>query len=228
MGETKRGPLNVTLPTRHDSSQLTAVENSLIAPFNALRTALLALRQQDLALRADLEAEGALHDGYHPRMEAVHRDNAKQLRELIEHHGWPNERLAGPDGAEAAWLIAQHAIAEPEFMRRCRELIEKEAATGAVPFWHYAYLDDRIRVSEGKPQRFGTQFDITPDGPVLCEVENPQSLDARRQQAGLGRIEDHLHRMQDAPLPTPSAYLAKKEAELDWRRKVGWLAPRVA
>jgi hypothetical protein len=104
------------------------------------------LQQRDLALRAELEADGTLFDNYHPRMEAVHRDNAKQLRELIARVGWPSVRLAGRDGAEAAWLIAQHSIAEPDFMRSCRDLLEKAQAIGDVPLWQYAYMQDRISV----------------------------------------------------------------------------------
>ena len=188
----------------------------------SLRDTLLALQERDLALRAELQAEGTLYDGYHPRMEAVHRENAAVLRELIDRIGWPNEHLAGHDGAEAAWLVAQHSIAEPEFMRSCRALLEREAASGRVPLWQYAYMDDRIRVSEGKPQRFGTQFELTPEGPVLCEVEDPELLDQRREEAGLGPITERLKTMQTQPRPTPSEFAARKEAEMMWRLRVGW------
>ena len=183
------------------------------------------MQQRDLALRAELEADGTLFKGYHPRMEAIHRDNARQLRELIQRHGWPNEHIAGHDGAEAAWLIAQHSISDPDFMRECRELLEKESATGRVPLWQFAYLDDRIRVSEGKPQRFGTQFELTPDGPTLCEVDNPEALEQRRQEMGLGPIVERLRSMQNAPRPTLGEFEANQAAERTWRRKVGWIAP---
>lgn len=53
----------------------------------ALRNTLLSLQKRDLDLRAELETEGTLFEGYHPRMEAIHLDNAKQLRELVRHHG---------------------------------------------------------------------------------------------------------------------------------------------
>jgi hypothetical protein len=189
-----------------------------------LRRTLLALQSRDLALRQELQAEGALYGGYHPRMEEVHRDNARQLRVLIDRFGWPNERLVGADGAEAAWLIAQHAIAEPDFMRACRSLLEREVTSGTVPKWQLAYLDDRIRVSEGGLQRFGTQFEVTPDGPKLCPVDNPESLDARRLQAGLGPIAERLESMRNSPRPTAAKYAEHKKAEMAWRVKVGWAA----
>jgi hypothetical protein len=190
----------------------------------ALRKTLLTLQERDLALRTELQADGTLFHGYHPRMEALHRDNARQLRELIEKFGWPNECLAGHEGAEAAWLVAQHSIAEPEFMRTCRALLEKEVASGTVPLGQYAYMDDRIRVFEGKPQRFGTQIELTPEGPTLCEVEDPESLDARREEAGLEPTAERLQSMQNQPRPTPIEFAARKEAEKKWRLNVGWCA----
>lgn len=192
------------------------------SPLPHLRQILLDLQRNDLAVRAALQADGSLFDGYHPRMEAVHRDNARQLRELIQRYGWPNERIAGADGAEAAWLIAQHSIAEPDFMRECRALLEREAAAGTVPIWQLAYLDDRIRVSEGRPQRYGTQFDLTPDGPVLCPVEKPESLDERRSAAGLSAIAERMQSLQELPRPTPEKFAERQSRERAWRIKVGW------
>ncbi len=191
----------------------------------SLRDALLSLQRRDLELRAALEAEGTLFDGYHPRMEAVHLDNARQLRELIATHGWPTESTVGKDGAEAAWLVVQHAISDPPFMRHCRDLIERAVAEGRAPAWQFAYLDDRIRVSEGKPQRFGTQYDVTPEGPALYPVDAPKHLDQRRQQFGLRPIAEQLKTMQGVPRLSPEVFEAKQRAERAWRQKVGWIAP---
>jgi hypothetical protein len=213
-GQDGASPLNSVL----------GVAVTVSSPSADLRKTLLALQSRDVALREELQAEGTLHGGYHPRMEEVHRDNARQLRELIARFGWPNERLAGSDGAEAAWLIAQHAIAEPDFMRFCCTLLEREVASGTVPKWQLAYLDDRVRVSEGRLQRFGTQFEITPDGPELCPVENPDSLDTRRLQVGLGPIADRLESMKNSPRPNAEEFEAYKRAKMAWRVKVGWAA----
>lgn len=161
----------------------------------SVRDALRALSERDLAVRAGLRAEGELDGGYHPRMEAVHRENAEQLRQLIADHGWPHEGIAGVDGAEAAWLVAQHAIGEPDFLRACRDLVAVEAEAGRVPRWQHAYLDDRVRVFEGRLQRYGTQLDLTPDGPRPCPVEDPHGLDERR-----------------------------RAQERAWRERVGWVA----
>src|SRR5204863_4748736 len=119
---------------------------------DALREELLAMAARDDRVRSELAAEGSLFDGYHPRMEAVHRENAARLRGIIAQVGWPGESIGCRDGAEAAWRIAQHAIGEPAFMRECRSLIDAASLRGDVPRWQFAFLDDRIHVFEGRPQ----------------------------------------------------------------------------
>jgi hypothetical protein len=178
---------------------------------------------RDAEVRAELEAEGTLFDGYHPRMEEVHRENAAKLRAIMEEHGWPDEELVGAEGAEGAWLVAQHSIAEPNFMRHCRTLVDDASSIGLVPRWQFAYLDDRICVFEGKAQRFGTQFDLKPDGPEINALEDSSQVDRLRHEVGLGPISEVLSRAQSNPLPSHEEYEAKKIAGNLWRRSVGWV-----
>jgi len=181
------------------------------------------MQARDEQVRAELAADGSLFEGYHPRMEDVHRANARALAALIDAHGWPIEALVGADGAEAAWLVAQHAIGEPDFMRRCRALVDEASAAGRVPHWQFAYLDDRIRVLEGLPQCFGTQIDLGPDGPAAHELEDPARVDAWREEAGLPTLASALAKAHAAPRPTREEYLAKQADGLRWRRQVGWM-----
>jgi len=190
---------------------------------NVIRLQLLAMQARDEQVRAELAADGSLFEGYHPRMEDVHRANARALAALIDAHGWPIEALVGADGAEAAWLVAQHAIGEPDFMRRCRALVDEASAAGRVPHWQFAYLDDRIRVLEGLPQCFGTQIDLGPDGPAAHELEDPARVDAWREEAGLPTLASALAKAHAAPRPTREEYLAKQADGLRWRRQVGWM-----
>jgi hypothetical protein len=107
-------------------------------------------------------------------------------------------------------------------MRRCRDLVAEAVAAGRVPLWQYAYLDDRIRVSEGKLQRYGTQCELTPEGPVVCDVEESDTLEERRKEAGLRPLAERLTAMANEPRPTVAEFRARKAAEAAWRRKVGW------
>jgi hypothetical protein len=119
----------------------------------ALRQELIAMRAEDLRVRQELLDSGELGGTYVPRMEAVHVRNAARLKEIITLQGWPTEANVGKDGAEAAWLIAQHAIGDPQLQRQSLPLLRSAAALGHVPKWQAAYLEDRIALYEGRPQR---------------------------------------------------------------------------
>ncbi|MDE2803924.1 MAG: hypothetical protein OXN18_02135 [Gemmatimonadota bacterium] len=159
-----------------------------------LRRDLLAMARLDRSVRAELAASGALFNaGYEPRMAQVHQRNAQRLRRIIESVGWPGSDLVGSDGAEAAWLILQHAISEPDLLRRTLPLLTAAAREGKADPAHAAMLEDRIRFFEGRPQRYGTQLDWDADGSLSPgEVEDPQELAERREAAGLPPLEEHI------------------------------------
>ncbi|MGB8402049.1 DUF6624 domain-containing protein, partial [Bradyrhizobium sp.] len=79
-----------------------------------LQRDLLAMREADLRVREELAHVGELESGYHPRMELLHRQNAERLRAIVAEHGWPGTAMVGEDGAQAAWLVLQHSISEPD------------------------------------------------------------------------------------------------------------------
>ena len=182
---------------------------------------LLAMAADDLRVREELAAEGSLYDGYHPRMESVHRRNAARLATLLDERGWPVASSVGQDGAEAAWLIAQHAIGEPEFQRRCLRLLQNAAASGEVPAWQPATLEDRIRRFEGRPQLYGTQ--IEPDGsgqPQPYVIEDPEHVDERRRAVGLKPLSECLAREKRVPVPRDRERFEREYHA--WLRRVGW------
>lgn len=171
-----------------------------------LRQELLDMKAEDVRVRNELVVSGELGGTYVPRMEEVHRKNAARLRELIEVHGWPARDIAGEDGAEAAWLIAQHAIGEPQFQRRVLTLLNACKAEGRVPGWHAAYLEDRIAMYEGRPQRYGTQWmDDPTDGRIRpWTLADPERVNDFRTGVGLKPL---------APIPEPGPELSSKERE---------------
>lgn len=178
----------------------------------------------DQSVRAELAANGSLFEGYHPRMEAIHRANAARLRDIIAAHGWPGKSLVGTDGAQAAWRIAQHAIGEPAFMRQCRDLLDEARTRTEVPGWQFAFIDDRIRVFEGRPQRYGTQLRGGPDGLEPCPLENSAMVEAWRKELGLPSLSTILAQSRANPPPAPKDTAAVEAQELAWRRQVGWIA----
>ena len=120
---------------------------------------LLPLKQRDTDMRSRLLQEGKLYGDYAPEMQQVHRENAKRLDEIIAKHGWPGVSLVGLEGCRAAWLIAQHSICTPDLQRKFLALLAKAAEDGDAPKTQVAFLTDRIRFNESKPQVNGTVLD---------------------------------------------------------------------
>jgi hypothetical protein len=189
-----------------------------------LRAELLALIAEDAATRERLAADGALFRGYAAEMEAVHRTNAARLRAIVaELEGWPGRSIVGDDGASAAWLIAQHAIGEPDTMRAMLPLLEAAVAGGEADASELACLVDRVRLLEGRPQLYGTQTDWDPTGRWMVpagSIEDPDRVDERRQAVGLPPIDWRVPPEPDEPPPED---LAAREREMnEWARRVGW------
>ena len=188
-----------------------------------LREKLLAMRAEDARVREELAATGELFDGYNPAMERVHLKNAAELERMIDAHGWLGKSLVGADGADAAWLIAQHAISLPEFSRKCLRLIEKAVAENEAEPYQAAYLDDHINFFERRPQRYGTQSDWNADGVMeVWKLEDAKKVNEHRAVVGLPLLEKLIWENEETRENKPKNY-AERQAESEaWARRAGW------
>jgi len=191
-----------------------------------LRQRLLEMEEEDRRVREALSAAGELFQGYAAEMAKVHQLNAEKLELMIEQYGWPGKSLVGEDGANAAWLILQHAIGNPELQRRCLPILQKAVAQGETEPAHAAYLEDRICFFERRPQRYGTHFDWDKEGnlsPWL--LENAERVDEYRGSVGLPplaqQIAEVCEETKDEPKPTD--FKKRQEELLTWAKSVGWL-----
>jgi hypothetical protein len=190
-----------------------------------LRDRLLAMAAHDLEVRSRLAADGSLFDGYHPEMRAVHEANADALAEYIEEHEWPTAEQVGDDGAEAAWLIVQHAISRPALCRTVLPELQRLGSMGAVPRWQAAYLEDRIRVFEGRPQVYGTSFDWNDDGLMSPQpIEAAEQVNERRRKVGLGPLHEATdrHRAESESERRPADMEQRRREMEAFARSVGW------
>ena len=190
---------------------------------------LIAAAQRDAQTRARLARTGALFDGYHPEMEAMHLENAALLERAIEAIGWPGRANVGDEGAGAAFMILQHAISRPNLQRRGLALILEAIPQGQANALDAAYLSDRIAVFEGREQSFGTQFDWDAHGLLSpAPVRDPASVDERRASVGLPPMAEtiaHMRAGAAAERERPPADLERRRAEFEaWARRVGWRA----
>jgi len=151
----------------------------------------LATRDQEarrvlLANPADQNQRGAV--------QRIDRENVQVLRDIIKKYGWPGRSLAGQRGANAAWLVAQHADVDPSFQKSCLKLMEA-APEGEVAKEDLAFLTDRVLLAAGKKQRYGTQFMQAGGQFVPQPIENESRVDERRLSMGLVPLAEYSRQL---------------------------------
>ncbi len=171
----------------------------------SLEKALLDMEARAKALRAELIAAGEINETYHPRLSELNRANSSRLRQIIAVFGWPGVALVGDTGC-AGILARAHCIpyAEPDVHAPVpRSHRPRHAGSGDAPRWQFAMIDDRIRVYEGKPQRYGTQLRHGPTGIEPHPIENEARINSMRSQAGLPLLAQTLAQARAQPAPPP-------------------------
>ena len=189
----------------------------------SLQKALLDMEARLQSLRAELAATGD-DNPHHARLDELNRANSSRLRQIIAVFGWPGLTLVGAEGARASWRVAMHSYAEPAFMRQCRDLIDRATQGEDAPRWQFAMIDDRIRVLEGQPQRYGTQLRHGPAGIEPHPIENDSRVNSMRMQAGLPLLAQTLAKARAHPAPPAAVIAAREAAELEFRRTAGWIS----
>ncbi len=112
--------------------------------------------EKDQAVRGRINAEGETPALLEEESRIDWRNTARMKR-IVDEFGWPTQSMVGKDGARAAWLLAMHADHDTKFQRRCLKLMKAALKRGEALAVHVAYLTDRVRTREGKPQVYGTQ-----------------------------------------------------------------------
>ncbi len=149
-----------------------------------------ALRDKLVAMHArDQEARGAGtgHPAYTAKTAAVDMQLTAELKEMVARHGWPTIARVGFDASNDAMAMLTHT---PDHAWRLSLVarLEKLAAEGKIDGSALATVVDKELVSEGKPQRYGTQFKVVDGKMAMIAVEDPAGLDARRAMVFLAPI----------------------------------------
>ena len=189
---------------------------------------IIRLKNADEALRNKLIESGKLSDGYNEEMKELHDRNAKILSEIINTIGYPTTEKVGKEASEATWLIIQHAIGQPDFMKTCVKLLEGAVNENKASPIHLAYLTDRVALLEGKPQLYGTQFDWDENGELSPNVfDNLKKVNQRRKVIGLNSLEEQTAIIRERAISEkqspPKAYNERKQEIEQWKKRVGWI-----
>lgn len=189
---------------------------------------IIDLKRKDLQLRDELIRTGKLSNGYDTAMEELHNRNAEILNNIIDTIGYPTIDKVGKEASEAAWLVIQHAIGQPVFMKKCRALLEIAVNENKADPVNLAYLTDRIAVLEERAQLYGTQFDWDENGELSPNFYDDRTkVNKRRKLIGLNTLEEQItlmrQRIKSENQTAPNDLDKRKDEIEQWRKKTGWL-----
>jgi hypothetical protein len=142
--------------------------------------------------RAILQARFGMETARHDRA------NTEWLKAEVAQRGWPRISDVGKAASESAWLLVQHADADPVFQLDVLRMMEPLVASGETSAQNYAYLYDRIMLKLTGKQRYATQMTCTDGEFVPQPLEDGIDVDANREEAGLSSLKEYQARMLDA------------------------------
>ncbi|KQT29564.1 hypothetical protein ASG22_19770 [Chryseobacterium sp. Leaf405] len=195
--------------------------------YKSIAENIIDLKNADLALRDKLIQSGKLSEGYNEEMKELHNRNAKILNDIIDTIGYPTIDKVGKEANEATWLVIQHSIGQPEFMKKSAKLLESAVIENKADQKSLAYLTDRISVLEGKPQLYGTQFDWDENGNLSPNYfDDLSKVNERRKSIGLNTLEEQtevIKKRVETENQSPPANFEKRKQEIEkWKKSVGW------
>lgn len=154
----------------------------------SLSEELLAMAESDREMRSKaIEDDTQWND-------TLDEKNTTRLSQIVERFGWPTISMVGAKASHAAWLVVQHSP-DINFMRQSLDAMKQVSADG-IDTVNVAYLEDRVRMMDGRPQLYGTQFTVVNDELKMYSVDNLEELESRRAQMGLESLEVQRMKLQ--------------------------------
>ncbi len=117
------------------------------------------------------------------RIEAQDRADAAVMLRLLPPEGWFLRSRYGARASEAAFHIVQHG--PTGLQRRFLPVIGPLVAKGEIDGELYAKMFDRVAISDGRPQRYGTQFRCDGGKMRPYPIEDSAHLEDRRRTMGI-------------------------------------------
>ena len=159
-------------------------------PVYSLDPEIVTIRQQlRLMVEQDIAArEKKLID---PKQTDALSEQARPfLEDIYALYGWPKLSIFDARATNDFGLLVQH---QPlALQERMLSALKTAVDAGEASKLNYVYLFDRVQVSEGKSQHWGTQSRCVRGRAVLYPADDAGHLEGLRKEAGLDRLADSV------------------------------------
>ncbi|NIJ52626.1 DUF6624 domain-containing protein [Dyadobacter arcticus] len=110
---------------------------------------------------------------------------------LLNDFGWPGSEIIAQHG-NTIFLVLQHSdlATQQKYLPLMRDAVKRDAAENSS----LALLEDRVALGQGRCQIYGSQigFDENTNSYYVLPLTDPDHVDERRKEAGLGTLGEYV------------------------------------
>lgn len=157
---------------------------------------LIRMEAQDQQMRQSLVSAKDRED-IKAKILASDKEHVEYVKSAISNEGWSLVKSLSPEQVDALFLIIIHASFDVEFQKEALQKLEENLPEGSNYGQKYALLTDKILISQGKEQVYGTQYEIV-DGEVSIKpVKNWDNLNQLRKENGMPPIDIYIKILEE-------------------------------
>jgi len=153
----------------------------------------MALRQREML--QEVVAKDQENKSDREKLHKLFDKSTATLCDILKENGWPTAATVGPEGTSAAFYILRNG-GTFEMQRDLLPVIVAAIKKDPSQKAEFAGLFDRLRVSAGMKQLFGTQAVSKGGFLIVYPVEDEKHLDARRAEFGLPKMDDNIRNLE--------------------------------
>lgn len=126
----------------------------------------------------------------------IYKDSLNLIKvvKILDERGWVGKDIVGSQANQTLFLVIQHSDLkyQQKYLPMMREAVKKGNANPV----NLAYLEDRVGLRERHKQIYGSQISMIPGVKAfVLPLEDPDNVDKRRAEVGLGPIADYIKKM---------------------------------
>lgn len=152
------------------------------------------IRQQFISAQKEFGYQSKQVDSLGKVMMYKDSINLIKVTEILDKYGWVGADKVGGTANQTLFLVIQHAdlVTQQKYLPMMREAVKKGNANGSA----LALLEDRVALREGRRQIYGSQigWDVETNGNYVLPLDDPDNVDKRRAEVGLGLLADYVKR----------------------------------
>lgn len=155
-----------------------------------------SIRQEYIAAEKEFGHQSQQTDSLGKIMMFRDSINLIKVTEILDEYGWVGADIVGGQANQTLFLVIQHSDlkTQQKYLPMMREAVRNNKASSNA----LALLEDRVALGEGRRQIYGSQigFDNESNKSYVLPLEDPDNVDKRRAEVGLGPLSEYVMRWE--------------------------------